>query len=238
MALWHDVAEYIHQDVPHPPFFIDNLLPRGGVLLLYGNAGEMKSFVALHMGFCIATGIPWLDFNTTQGRCLIMNFEISEAGYHDRLVSMSRNFTVELQKFYVASLGAKLLDEDNTFSWFVREFIEPIDPDVIILDCLAKCFGGDENSNQELGVFFQKMDILKENRRGIILIHHCNKNLFISDAMNRARGGTRLIGDPDTVIYLTKQPVGKQLQFGKTRLCPFVVPAKNIVFDNYQWRLR
>ena len=236
--LYHDVAEYVHQDVPHPPFYLQYMLPKGGVMLMYGNAGEMKSFIALWTAFCIATGTPWFDLTTTPGKVLVMNFEISEAGYHDRLVNMNRHFTLELGKFYVASTGAKLLDEDNTFNWFVQEFVNPIDPDVIILDCLAKCFGGDENSNQDLGVFFQKMDILKENRRGIILIHHCNKNLFISDAMNRARGGTRLIGDPDTVVYITKQPVGKQLQFGKTRLCPFVQPAKNIVFNEYAWRSR
>ena len=236
--IYHDVAEYIHQDVPHPPFFVQHLLPKGGVMLLYGNAGEMKSFLALWTGFCIATGTPWFDFNTTQGRVLLINFEISEAGYHDRLVQMSRHFTVEPTKFYVSSTGAKLLDDDRTFDWFMQELVNPIEPDVVILDCLAKCFGGDENSNQDLGVFFQKMDVLKESGKGILLIHHCNKNLFISDAMNRARGGTRLIGDPDTVVYVTKQPVGKQLQFGKTRLSPFVVNSKNIIFDDYLWRSR
>ena len=50
--LYHDVAEYVHQDVPHPPFYLQYMLPKGGVMLMYGNAGEMKSFIALWTGFC------------------------------------------------------------------------------------------------------------------------------------------------------------------------------------------
>lgn len=238
MALWHDVAEYIHEDVPHPPFFIQNLLPMGGSMLLYGMAGEMKSFLAMYMGFCIATGNPWLDFPTTQGKVLLMNFEISEALYHDRLVNMSRHYTLEGGKFYVSSIGAKFLNEDANFNWFMREFVEPIDPSVVILDCLAKCYGGDENSNQELGRFFAKVDILKGQTRGVVIIHHDNKNLMIVDSLNKARGGTRLVGDPDTVIHLGKQPVGKQIQFGKTRLSTMQLHSKNIIFDDYIWRVR
>ena len=236
--LVHDVAEYIHEEVPTPPFFLQYLLPRGGVLLLFGDAGVMKSWMALYMGFCIATGTDWLDFTTVQARVMLVNFEISQAGYHHRLVQMSTNFSLELQMLYETSPNTVFLDEQANFDWFCRDIVEPYNPDVIILDCLAKCFGGDENSNQDLGRFFQKVWLLKGESRGIVIIHHCNKNQLMPSPMGRARGGTRLIGDPDTVVYLADQPSGKQLQFLKTRLSPYVVRSKNIVFENYLWRLR
>jgi len=234
----HDVAEYIHQNVPHPPFFLQYILPRGGVLLLYGEAGMMKSWMALYMAHCIATGSDWLDLHTVQARVLIVNFEISPAGYHDRLVLISNTFTVETAMLYEATFPSKFLDEQGTFDWFMEEVVLPVDPGVVILDCFAKCYGGDENSNQELGRFFSKIDVLREQGRGIVLIHHSNKNLLVSSPMGKARGGTRLVGDPDSVIYMVNQPTGKQLQFGKVRLSPFVMHSKNIIFQDYIWRLR
>jgi len=236
--LVHDVAEYIHEDVLHPPFFIQHLLPRGGVLLLFGDAGVMKSWIAMYTAFCVSTGSDWLDFHTVQGRCLLVNFEISEYGYHDRLVKVASSFTLERQKLYSVTPGIKFLDETATMAWFYDEIIQPYNPEVIILDCLAKCFGGDENSNQDLGRFFQSVGMLTAEGRTVVIIHHCNKNQLIPSPMGRARGGTRLIGDPDTVIYLADQPSGKQLQFLKTRLSTVELYSKNIVFENYLWRLR
>ena len=151
---------------------------------------------------------------------------------------MSTAFSLEPQMLYEATFKSHPLDEPATFNWFMENVIHPVDPGVIILDCFAKCYGGDENSNQELGRFFAKMDVLKEEGRSVVIIHHSNKTLLVPSPMSKSRGGTRLTGDPDSVIYMLKQPTGKQLQFGKTRLSPFPIHSKNIVFENYIWRLR
>ena len=236
---YHDVAEWTQQEVPHPPFFIQHILPKGGILMLYGDAGVMKSWMALHTAFCIATGSEWFDFRTYQARVLIVNFEIAPWGYHDRLVKVNGNFSVEIGMLMESSPGTIFLDEPGVFEAFKNELIEPLQPDVIILDCLARCYGGDENSNQELGRFFLKLDELKMDGRSIILIHHCNKSMLITSTMGRARGGTRLTGDPDSVIRMVEQPTGRQLQFEKNRLCDIQnLYSKNIIFENYLWRLR
>lgn len=234
----HDVAEYVHQEVPHPPFFIQNILPRGGDLLLFGEAGVMKSWMALYMAHCIATGTDWLDFHTVQGRCLILNFEISPAGYHQRLVQMASAFTPESQMLFEFTLPPIYLEEQGVFDWFMREAVEPLNPDVIILDCLSHCFGGDENSNTEIGRFYARTRELKDQGRGVVIIHHSNKNLLVSSPMGKARGGTRLVGDPDSVLQMLKQPTGRQIQFGKTRLSPVELHSRNIKFEDYIWRLR
>lgn len=234
----HDVAEYVHQPVFHPPFFLQYLLPRGGSLLLYGKAGEMKSYMAMYTGFCIATGTDWLDLHTTQGRCLLCNFEISPVGYHDRLVPMYAVFNTERGMLYEVTLPSTFLEEPAVFNWFMTEIVEPVNPDVVILDCFARCYGGDENSNREVGRFMQNIDMIKADSRGVILIHHSNKNMLVSSPMDKARGHSRLVGDPDSVLYMVSQPTGKQMQFGKTRLCPFVMRSKNIIFENNIWSLR
>lgn len=197
----------------------------------------MKSWLAQHMAFCIATGTEWLGFRTTQARCLLANFEISPAGYHERLVLMSRQFTLEPDKLYECSPSYIFLDEPGVFEVFKNQ-VDTVNPDVVILDCLSGCFGGDENSSREMSGFIRSVVELKGERRGIVLIHHSNKNLLVADPMDKARGHSKLVGFVDSILFLVRQPTCKQLQFGKTRLCPFVIQAKNIVFEDYVWRIR
>ena len=235
----HDVGEYVQQTVVHPPYFVEHLLPRGGSLLLYGRAGEMKSWLAQHIAFCIATGTEWLDFSTTQARVLLVNFEISSASYHQRLKHMAESFSLEDGMLYAASPSMMYLDEPYVFTRFKDE-VEDLDPDVVILDCLSGCYGGDENSSSEMSQFLKNVNDLKGERRGIILIHHSNKNLLSLSPMDRARGHTKLTGWVDSILYVVSQgrSAGKQLQFGKVRLAPFQIFSKNIMFEDYVFKLR
>lgn len=233
----HDVQDYVQRPVYHPPFLIKNLLAKGGSMLLYGKPGVMKSWLAQNQGFCIATGSEWLGFETTQARVLMVNFEISDWSYHHRLCLMNPHFSLEPQMLYEYSPSILYLDEANNFANF-KERVDELEPEVLILDCLSGCFGGDENSSREMAGFIWNMEELKSNGRSIILVHHSNKNLLAVDPMDKARGHSKLVGWVDTVLMLVNQPSGKQLQFGKTRHAPFQLRSMNIVFDEYNWGLR
>lgn len=236
---FHDVAEYVHQEVPHPPFYIQHLLPVGGSLLLAGKPGVMKSWTAQDMSFHIAAGIPWLDLEVRQGRCALINFEISEALYHDRLVLMSQTISVEPEMLIEASPSYLYLDEQAIFNVFKEEVLS-INPNVLVLDCLSGCFGGDENSSRDVSLFLKNLEEFKSLGISIILIQHTNKNPLIISPMDKVRGHSKLPGWADSVLYLDSQPSGiKQIQFAKTRLYPFgTMHSKNIIFENYTWRLR
>lgn len=87
--------------------------------------------------------------------------------------------------------------------------------------------------------FIGKMTELKrEHHAALVIVHHSNKNLLAVDAMDRARGSTKLTGWVDTVIGMFKQPSGiVQLQFGKTRNSVHELHSKNIQFENYNWTI-
>lgn len=235
--LAYDVSEWVHQPVFHPPYVIQHLLPVGGSLLLYGKAGAMKSYLVQHMAFCIATGTEWLGFETTQARCLLVNFEISESSYHYRLARMSEVFTVEPQMLYQSSPSIFFLDEGRNFDVFT-EMVDRIQPTVVILDCFSGCFGGDENSSAAMGLFIRNLSDLKGDVRSIVIVHHSNKNLMAGAGIDRARGHTKLVGWVDSVVQLVSQPDGKQLQFGKVRHAPYQIHSMNIDFQDNTWSRR
>jgi len=235
----HEVSEYLQMNLPPVNYYIDQLLAERGTMLLYGNAGAMKSWMAEYMGWCIATGSEWLGFRTTQSRTLLVNFEISELGYYWRLRNMSRHFTLPDEfSLYEASPGEMSLINRTEFDRF-KEIVQTISPQVIILDCFQAFFGGDENSLDEVGTVVRYLKELQEdNNAGIVIVHHTNKNEHFLGSMARVRGSTGLVGKVDTVVRLVEQPGGRQLQFEKHRMAQFALHPVNVRFEDYQWVIR
>lgn len=234
----HDVNQYVRLNLPRPQFYIQDILPKQGVMLLYGNPKVKKSWLCQYMGFCIACGIECLGLRTEQARTLIGQFEISPIAYAWRLKDMSAQFQLQDQMLYETSPMLLYLDEEENFNRFMAA-IRPIAPQVIILDCLAACFGGDENDGADIARFIERITVMKsEFNASIILVHHTNKNLLnMNTATNMARGHSRLTGWVDTLVYMADQPTGVQLQI-KARQATREVPNINIHFENYLWTVR
>jgi hypothetical protein len=55
------------EDLPPPQWLIGGLAPADGLVVLYGEPGAGKSFVALDWGLSVATGAPWLGREVKQG---------------------------------------------------------------------------------------------------------------------------------------------------------------------------
>lgn len=232
----HDVYDYSQQRVEPPRFVIQDLLPTGSSMLLYGEPGVMKSWLALDLAFSLATGSPWLGLRTVQSRTMIVNFEISPASYHNlRLVPVSRQYHLEPGMLLEWSPGDMALEEDDTFEEF-RAIIDMYNPINLILDCWSGCYGGDENDGRAVGAFTRKMTLLKSNfTRTVSLVHHSNKNMLQTSTMDRSRGHSKLTGYVDSILYLVNQPRCKQVQFSKARHTSRVLPAVNMRFENYLW---
>ncbi len=236
----YDVSEWANWNIPPLQFYIGGrLLPQKGKLELCGAPGVMKSWLAQSMGFCLATGQPWLGFPTVQTRTLICHFEMSREVAHERITEMMPVYHLEPMSLYIAPLGTMFLDEQESFNRF-KEAIEPIAPGVIILDYWRCCYGGDENDSRDVVRFTRNMDILiRELNTSVVLLHHTNKNPLYTGGMDKSSGHHALPGWMDTVLYLVEQPLGLQLQFSKTRHARGNRPhSLNIVFNNYQWSIR
>lgn len=237
MATIYDVADYVQMHIPRPVFYVHDILPREGVMMMYGAPKVKKSWLVQHLGYCIGTGTEWLGFHTTQARVLLCQFEISESSFADRIRCMSVHYPIQNGCYYVVSPGLTYLDQDEVYNRFAA-FIRPIAPQVIILDCLAACFGGDENNGADMARLIEKMAALKtEHHASLILIHHTNKNILTTSSVDKARGHSRLAGWVDTLAYMVEQPNGIQIQY-KARQATRELQNHNIQFNEYNWTLR
>jgi RecA-family ATPase len=77
-----EVLSQSHQEVPK---YWGKLLREKGRLAVIGAAKSNKSFFAIQLGLCMATGKPFLEIPTTVCNVLYLNFEISEESFQERL---------------------------------------------------------------------------------------------------------------------------------------------------------
>ena len=236
-----DVNQYNRIALPRPQFYIQDILPKQGAMLLYGEPKVRKSWLAQYMAFCLATGTEFLGFRTEQTRTFIGNFEISPNSYAYRLRDMegiggTAHFAFTDGFIFAASPMLMYLDEEENFNDF-RASLRRIQPKVIIIDCMAAAFGGDENDGADVAQFIEKLSVLKaEFEASIVLVHHTNKTALMGST-ERARGHSRLTGWVDTLCFMFPQPTGVQLQI-KARQASREIPNTNIVFEDFIWHLR
>lgn len=233
----HDVSEYVHWNIRRPEFYIQDILPKDGIMLLFGAPKAGKSWLTQYMAYCIATGVEWLGFTTQQARTLIAQFEISSNAYYWRLRGMSQHFEVPDRMLYEVSPGLCYINEEENFNRLAAA-IRTVEPKVIILDCLAACFGGDENDSRDMAKFILNVNRLKtENGASIVVVHHTRKSPSVSSFAEMARGQSRLAGWVDTLVYMAQQPTGIQLQF-MARQASRELHSVNIRFTGSIWERR
>lgn len=213
----YDVVDYVLEPHSSLHFLIQNLLLWKGSLMVSGDPGVRKTWLLMHMAFCLSTGTDWFGFHTRQARVLFANFDAPRESMQDRLMNMYPNFNTSQQMFFVVTMRKTRLETRPSFDSFMST-IRDYQPQVVFLDCLRACFGGNENEPQQLNPFLANMEEMQaELGTSFVISHHNNKNPLYSSALSKVSGTTWLTGSIDTVIHLVRQPVGYQMQFAKHR---------------------
>ena len=189
------------ENLPPPSFLITNVLTEGGLSVLWGRSGGMKSFVALDMAMCIATGMPWHGKPVKQGLVVYLAAEGSH-GLGRRAIGWRRTRGRNLPKplFKLIPHGVALTGEDLVpLVDAIMELV--VCPVLIIIDTLARTFGtGDENKQADMNAYVSAADRLREaTGANVLIVHHSGVH-----EDKRERGSNVLRGAADTVIKVSR----------------------------------
>ena len=177
-------------------WLVERYIEANAMVILFGEPGVGKSFIALDMACCIATGEAWQGFPVKQGPVFYIAGE-GHAGIGRRLGAWCRYRGVKLGSIHVSTTAAPLTEWDAV-KQVMRGIKAKVEqhgvPALIVVDTLARNFGGlDENSNKDMGLFVQHMDRLKyELQTTILIVHHTGQG-----NKDRARGASALKGAVD-----------------------------------------
>ena len=189
------------ENLPPPSFLIDDVITEGGLSVIWGRSGGMKSFVALDMAMCIATGLAWHGRPVKHGLVVYLAAEGSH-GLGRRAIGWRRTRGRDLPKpkfklipHSVALTGGDL---DAMVAAILALDVRPV---LIIIDTLARTFGmGDENKQADMNAYVSAADRLREvTGANVMIVHHSGVH-----EDRRERGSNVLRGAADTVIKVSR----------------------------------
>jgi putative DNA primase/helicase len=185
---------------PEPDWVVYRVIPEDCVALLEGVTTSLKTFVALGLGYSVATGEPWLGRAVKQGRVLYLLGEGSR-GLPRRarawqIVNLGGPRPVDSMRFVIDQMpqlwkgdSAAVL-ASNPGGWRL-----------IVVDTLARAMlGGDENLQKDMGLLVEGCDLLRrETGACVLVLHHLN-------AAGNSRGSTALPAGIHTQLRMSREP--------------------------------
>lgn len=165
---------------------------------LVGASGAGKSFIAVGMACCIATGTPWHGREVRRGGVFYLAGE-GQRGLKKRIAAweLHNGVTTAGAPLYI-SAGLPFLCDAEMAEASADEIAEQatllaeesgLRPALIIIDTVARAMGGaDENASKDMGAFVSSMDVLRQRWGCVVMsVHHTGHS---SEAQGRARGSS------------------------------------------------
>jgi hypothetical protein len=196
---------------PEPSHFMgEGVLDTGGRLIIAGEPKVGKSRLALYMAFCLATGNPFLTFDTHgYPKVLFLQFEVSEFRFRERVISVAASMGIKNDNslpFYMHTMPSLRLDTGRGISE-LRKVVKSFGAEVVFLDPMVKLHSGDE---KEMQLLLNNIDeLIDETSAAFIIIHHLKKPQSGSSqsetAWERMRGSSYIPAWVDTGLVIGKR---------------------------------
>lgn len=195
------------QDEP-VKWLIDGVLPAGSFSALYGPPGSFKSFHALHIAHCIATGTPWMGNEVTEAGGVLYIAGEGFGGVGARIKACKQHHQTEAgAPIYVIRHQLNLrssVEDFNALMLAIEQLVMDtgIDFKLIVIDTLARAFGGgDENSASDMMQFVVTCGHIQKivQDAALMILHHSGK-----DQSRGMRGSSALLGAVDSELELLR----------------------------------
>ena len=217
-----------------PSWIEPEIIPRGGKVLLGGEAKIGKSFVLLNIARALATGeslFNYEPFTIPQAcRVLILEQEIGEKGFKSRVEKGLSDVVSEVLSnnlWYVSKRPWLRFDDAEGFA-NIRALIEQVQPNVLFCDPLSKFHYWDENHSTDMAKFWNRMDTLVWEYRhldlAVVISHHYGKPLrdprIDWDPLDpyNFRGSSKVFDEADTLLTMHRTEQDIRLPWEAWRL--------------------
>ncbi|PHM50984.1 DNA primase [Xenorhabdus sp. KK7.4] len=186
-------------------YVVKGIIPAHSLCSIYGASGSYKSFLAGAWGCHIATGKAWAGKQVAQGAVLYVVGE-GGIGVPRRIKAWEIVNGQTVENMYLINTPVFPASPAEVHELVIAarqveaETGQPVR--LIILDTLARCFGGaDENDSKDMGAFVRGCDELKaKTGASILVVHHSGK-----DESKGARGSSSLRAALDVEYKISQE---------------------------------
>jgi hypothetical protein len=201
LEAWDDI-----EDEP-VEWLVQGVIPQRSFVALYAPPASFKSFVALDIAECIATGRAFLGNQISkQGAVLYIAGE-GHGGIGTRIKALKiHHGTPEGTPVYFLRRQVNLRSSQTDLKDLVQAIddlkaMNEINFEMIIIDTLARAFGGgNENASEDMGAFITAAGAIQGKYEcSLLVVHHAGK-----DATKGLRGHSSLLGAVDTELEIIR----------------------------------
>ena len=194
-------------EMADPPELIAGVLHQGSKLIVGGSSKSYKTWTLADLAISVASGSPWLGFDTVAGKVLYINLEIQAGFFRRRVAELLRVEQVELQRrLEIWNLRGCAADYQVLIPK-IRTRIRDAGHALVIIDPTYKLLGGaDENSATDISALLNAVENLAVTTGAAVAMagHFAKGNAAAKDTIDRISGSGVFARDPDSLITFTK----------------------------------
>lgn len=202
---------------------VEKLLPGSGTIIISGQPGSYKTWLALDLVLAVASGNDAFGFlATSQAGVLIVDEENGPRLLQDRFKKLKFNQGLPI---YVLSLVGFRLSEGSVKT--LVSFCKSKKIKLVVFDSLIRIHSGEENSATDMSEVFDHLKEFRRNGIAVLLLHHNRKPGFgNSNPSFEMRGSSDILAAIDSHIGINKKDGYVEIKQTKLRQEPEIPPFK------------
>ena len=207
-----DAADWLEQpDQPERPV-VEGLIEEGEAIAIVGSAKAGKSFLALQLALCIASGLPFLGHEIHRKRVLLANLEVADGQYKRRLRRMTEAMQIDLADLR-DWLHIQNLKKSGTNWETLRADADSVNAEVVFVDPFYQIFDGEETDELAVQEAIVSMRRLQASDKTLITVFHSPKGINGErNAIDMISGSSRLARYPESILVLVNHAEAKELR--------------------------
>jgi hypothetical protein len=183
-----------------PAYLVTGLIPRVGLIVIWGPQKCGKSFWAFDLFMHVALGWDYRERKVRQGEIVYLALE-GHAGFNRRVEGFRQKHNVTDAPFYLITARTDLVRDHLALIAAIKA--ESVSPAAVVIDTLNRSIAGSESKDEDMGAYVKAADAIREVFDcAVVVIHHCGVD------ERRPRGHTSLGGAVDAQLAVKRDPVG------------------------------
>ena len=179
-------------------YLVKGLIPRGGLVVVWGPPKCGKSFWAFDLAMHIALGIPYRGRRVQQGAVVYLALEGGH-GFRARVEAFRREHGVTDAPFYLMTDRTGLVQDHAVLIAAIRRQIGTTLPALVVIDTLNRSLAGSESKDEDMAAYIRAADAIREAFDcAVVIVHHCGID------GTRPRGHTSLTGAADAQLSVER----------------------------------
>ncbi len=216
---------------PDPTWLIHGVLQSNTNSCLSAAHASFKSFLALDMALCVATGRQWCGRDVMQGNAVYVCAE-GASGMKARVLAWCSDKAIDPPtNFHFIDDAVQIHEPKDRAAFFASLGI--LKPALIIFDTLSLCaLGLEENASKDMNLFMDSVKrVQDETGAHVLLVHHHSKT-------GGARGSTAIPAAVQSEFELKRERDGATLTCTKQKdgaeFKPLTFKSRLVEYDTWK----